>query len=113
MVKSQAPLRFESMREPVAAPASLLMECWGSSHNGQVLKLFTDDTIATNTPFQTVQDTTFVILERQKLVDIANHIAANATFDETAHQWDHVEKLSGQFKGHLRPILLMVAKSTD
>ena len=75
---------------------------------GQVLKIFTDDRIATNTPFRDVQATAFSILERQKLVDIADQIATNTKFDETTYQWEHVDRLARQFKRHLRPILLMV-----
>ncbi len=41
---------------------------------GQVLKLFTDDSIAENTPFSKVQGKAFSILERQKLAFIADHI---------------------------------------
>jgi Tn3 transposase DDE domain len=72
---------------------------------GQVLKLFTDDSIAENTPFRNVQATAFGILERQKLDFVADHIATNARFDETAFQWDHIDTLASQFKRHLRPIL--------
>jgi TnpA family transposase len=75
---------------------------------GQVLKLFTDDSIAENTPFQKVQEKAFGIIERQKLGFIADHIATEARFDETAFQWEHVDELSHQFKRHLRPILLAV-----
>ena len=75
---------------------------------GQVLKLFTDDSIATNTPFLAVQTKAFSILERQKLVDIADQITTKTKFDETAFQWEHIEKISRQFKKHLRPILLTV-----
>lgn len=72
---------------------------------GLVLKLFTDGNITENTPFQEVQAKAFGILERQKLDFIADHIATNARFDETAFQWEHVDKLAAQFKRHLRPIL--------
>jgi TnpA family transposase len=75
---------------------------------GQVLKLFTDDRIADNTPFQAVQTQAFTILERQKLERIAEQIATNAHFDETAFQWEHIDRLAPQFKRHLRPILLGV-----
>jgi TnpA family transposase len=75
---------------------------------GQVLKLFTDDGIGGNTPFQTVQTHAFAILDRQKLVRIADQIATNARFDETAFQWEHIDTLAHQFKRHLRPILLAV-----
>ena len=42
---------------------------------GHVLKLFTDERIAPQTPFQDVQATAFGILERQQLDMIADHIA--------------------------------------
>jgi TnpA family transposase len=80
---------------------------------GQVLKLFTDDTIATDTPFQTVQAMAFALLERRKLAVIADQITKNAKFDETAFQWEHVDKLAGQFKRNLRPVLLMVDFATS
>jgi TnpA family transposase len=75
---------------------------------GQVLKLFTDDSIAEDTPFSRVQTKAFSILERQKLDFIADHIVTNVSFDETAFQWEHVDKLAHQFKRHLRPILRSV-----
>ena len=72
---------------------------------GRVLKLFTDDGIPAGTPFDNVQATAFSILERPKLELVAEHIATNAKFDETAFQWEHIEKLAPQFKRHLRRIL--------
>ena len=75
---------------------------------GQVLKLFTDDHIAAQTPFQDVQAQAFRILERSTLDLVAEHIATHARFDEAALQWEHVDKLAPQFKRHLRPILLAV-----
>lgn len=75
---------------------------------GQVLKIFTDDRMEINTLFRDVQAKAFSILERQKLVDIADQIVTNAKFDETTFQWEHIDKLALQFKRHLRQILLMV-----
>lgn len=72
---------------------------------GQILKLFTDDTIAETTPFQEVQTKAFEILERQKLAFLAEHIATQTSFDETAFQWEHIDTLARQFKCNLRPIL--------
>ena len=87
-----------------------------SNHNlkkaGRVLKLFTDDNIKADTPFQDVQNTAFAILERQKLAAIAAQIATHAKFDETAFQWEHIDALAHQFKRHLRPILLAVDFAT-
>lgn len=75
---------------------------------GKLLKIFTDDSISIETPFKDVQAKAFTILERQKIIDIADRISTNAKLDETAFQWDHIGKLAPQFKRHLRPILLMV-----
>jgi len=75
---------------------------------GKVLKIFTDKSIAGDAPFYQVQAKAFGILEQQKLESIADHISKNVRFDETAFQWEHVDKLATQFKRHLRPILLTV-----
>lgn len=75
---------------------------------GQVLKLFTDNSIAKTASFQDVRIKAFEILEPQKLAFVADHIASQATFDETAFQWDHVDVLALRFKRYLRPILLSV-----
>lgn len=75
---------------------------------GQVLKIFTDNSIAENTPFQKVQAKAFGILERQKLDLIADQITSKSKFDETAFQWEQIDGLAHQFKRRLRPILCAV-----
>jgi TnpA family transposase len=75
---------------------------------GQVLKLFTDSHIAAHTPFAEVQATAFGILPRPQLDFVAEHIATDARFDETAFHWEHIDVLAPQFKRHLRPLLLAV-----
>ena len=70
-----------------------------------VLKLFTDDTIADETPFSFVQTQAFSILSRDRLSFVADRIAGEVKFDETAFAWEHISLLSHQFKRHLRPIL--------
>jgi len=75
---------------------------------GQVLKIFTDDSIAIDTPFKDIQATAFTILERQEIIDIADQISTNVKLDETVFQWDHIGKLAPQYKRHLRPILLII-----
>jgi len=75
---------------------------------GQVLKLFTNDSIPEETPFHQVQAQAFSILERPKLDFIADYIATKARFDETAFQWEHIDKLAHQFKRNLRLILKTV-----
>jgi TnpA family transposase len=74
---------------------------------GRVLKLFLDDQ-APETPFATVQATAFAILARDRLADIADYIATEASFDETAFQWQHIDTIARRFKQHLRPILRTV-----
>lgn len=73
-----------------------------------VLKLFTTDGIEKDTPFHEVQAKAFTIIEREKLDLVANHITSQITFDETAFQWEHIDKLGLQFKRYLRPILSSV-----
>lgn len=80
---------------------------------GQVLKLFTDDSIAKSASFQEIQTRAFEILERQKLDFIAEHIVSQAKFDETAFQWEHVDTLAPQFKRTLRTVLLAVEFATS
>jgi TnpA family transposase len=75
---------------------------------GQVLKLFTDDSIPQDTSFQAVQARAFEILDRQKLDFVAEHIVSQAQFDETAFQWAHIDKLAAQFKRNLRPVLISI-----
>ena len=75
---------------------------------GEVLKIFTDDSIPTNTPFQDVQARAFSILDRDKIVDVADQIAKQAKFDEAAFQWEHVDKIARQIKLNLRPVLLNI-----
>lgn len=75
---------------------------------GQVLKIMTDDSIPTHTPFQDIQNRAFAILERKKLSTLADQIVTNTKFDEMAFQWEHIDTLANRFKRYLRPILLMV-----
>jgi TnpA family transposase len=79
---------------------------------GQVLKLLTDESIEASTPFKTVQSNIFGILPRPKLIVVAERMVKTVSFDETAFQWEHIDKLSHQFKLHLRQIILTVEFTT-
>ena len=72
---------------------------------GQVLKLMTDESIPADTPFKTFQSNAFGILPRQKLIIVADRMAKAVSFDETAFQWEYIDKLSRQFKLHLRQVI--------
>jgi TnpA family transposase len=75
---------------------------------GQILKLFTSDQIAATTPFQTVRDKAFAILDRHKLDQVADYISTKVYVDEQALQWAHLERQAKRLKRHLRPILMAV-----
>ena len=75
---------------------------------GAVLKLFTAAEADADTPFGAVQARAFVILDRDRLDRVADHLAKTAVCDEGALQWAHVDRLAPQFKRHLRPLLLAV-----
>lgn len=101
------------MDDAKATAKEQVYECYTESNQnmkkaGQVLKLFTDESIPTHTPFQEIRDRAFAILERQKLVAIADQIVTNTKFDEIAFQWEHIDRLAPRFKRHLRSILLMI-----
>ena len=72
---------------------------------GRVLKLFTQDELAPQTPFHEVQTHAFTILDRDPLDHVANYIGQQAQFDERAFQWDHIDNMERRFKRRLRPIL--------
>lgn len=75
---------------------------------GQVLRLFTAEGIAAETPFHEVQETAFSILGRDELSEVADRITGQAGPDEQAFQWEHVDLLAPRFKRQLRPILQAV-----
>jgi TnpA family transposase len=72
---------------------------------GQVLKLFTDDTVAGSTPFEDVRQKAFAMLSAARLDSVAEYLASKARFDEVAFQWQHIDKAAHRFKRTLRPVL--------
>ena len=75
---------------------------------GQILKLFTSNQISAATPFQTVRDSAFAILDCHKLDSLADYISTTVHVDELALHWAHVEGQAKRLKRHLRPILMAV-----
>ena len=74
----------------------------------QVLRLFTDPSIAEQTPFHEVRAKAFRILDGPHIDFVADHSTTDVQFDETAYQWQHIDALASQFKRHLRPITVSV-----
>lgn len=72
---------------------------------GQVLKLFTDERLTPDTPFQEVQAQAFALLERVQLERLATRLAEASPLDQAALQWEHLDQITARFKRHLRPIL--------
>jgi hypothetical protein len=73
--------------------------------SGQVLRLFTDESIAGSTPFEAVRQRAFAMLSSDRLASVAESMVSNAQFDETALQWEHLDKAAQRLKINLRPIL--------
>jgi len=74
---------------------------------GLVLQLLLADAMP-ETAFATIQAHAFAILERDRLARIADYLATQANFDETAFQWEHIDTMARRFKRHLRPLLCTV-----
>ncbi|MDQ6661460.1 MAG: Tn3 family transposase, partial [Chloroflexota bacterium] len=55
-----------------------------------------------------VQATAFALLDRKRLAVVADYIAGEANFDETALQWARLDVIARRFKQHLRPIVRAV-----
>jgi hypothetical protein len=73
---------------------------------GQVLKLFTDESLPQATSFGEAQQKAFQILSRQQLTAVADSLMGKLSFDETAFHWEHVDTQARSFKLRLRPIVL-------
>ena len=81
-----------------------------------MLRLFTDGSIAESEPFGEVRRKAFEVLDPASLNSLADYMVTRARFDETAFQWEHIDRMATRFKQHLRPILQSVefaAPSTD
>ena len=74
----------------------------------QLLRLYNDEMIPELMPFHEVRVKAFSILEAHKIDFVADHLTKEVKFDETAFQWEHIDKLAQQFKLNLRPILQTV-----
>ncbi len=72
---------------------------------GQILKLFTDSAIAGSTPLEEVRQKAFTVLPEARLNAVAEYLGNEAQFDETAFEWQHLDKVAHRFKLTLRPIL--------
>jgi len=70
---------------------------------GEVLKLFTAE-YEGSTPFCTVQEQAFALLDRQRVLSVAEYIINEASCDEIAFEWEHIDSLARRFKQHLRPL---------
>src|SRR5713226_2042410 len=74
---------------------------------GEVLKLFTAE-YERSTPFWSVQEKAFAILDRQRLTSLADSLVNEASIDEIAFEWEHIDSMARRFKQHLRPLFRTV-----
>src|SRR5258708_28516153 len=70
---------------------------------GEVLRIFTAE-YEGNTPFGAVQEQAFTLLDRQRLARVAEYMVNDASFDEIAFEWEHIDSMARRFKHHLRPL---------
>jgi TnpA family transposase len=68
---------------------------------GKVLNLFIDDSISDDTPFSTVKEKAFSLLDHERFPLVADYMRSIA-FDKTSFEWSHYGKLSHAFKRNLR-----------
>ncbi len=74
---------------------------------GEVLKLFTAE-YEHHTPFCTVQEQAFALLDQQRLTRVAEYLVNEASCDEIAFEWEHIDSMARRFKQHLRPLFRAV-----
>jgi len=74
---------------------------------GEVLKLFTAE-YERDMPFGTVQEKAFALLDRQRLTRVAEYMVNEASCDEIAFEWEHIDSMSRRFKQHLRPLFRVI-----
>src|SRR6266851_3814851 len=84
--------------EAKATAKRAVYEYRGLSHQdlpkaGEVLKLFTAEYEST-TPFCTVQEQAFALLDRQRLTRVAEYISNEANCDEMAFEWEHIDSMT-------------------
>jgi len=70
---------------------------------GEVLKLFTVE-YEHHTPFGSVQEHAFALLDLQRLTRVAEYLVNEASCDEIAFEWEHIDSLARRFKQRLRPL---------
>lgn len=68
---------------------------------GEVLTLFVDESIPAETPFATVQEKAFMLLERETIPTVADYLR-NIAFDKTGFEWSYYSTLSLTIKRNLR-----------
>ena len=69
----------------------------------QILRLFTNETIPPEMPFQQIQAKAFKILKQKKIDQVAKYLVNETAFDETAFEWEFIESKASTFKVGLRP----------
>jgi hypothetical protein len=68
---------------------------------GQVLNLFIDQSIPGKTPFATVKEKAFSLLEVERFAQVSDYMR-NIEFDKTAFEWSYYGTLQYKFKLNLR-----------
>jgi TnpA family transposase len=87
----------EAMNNAVASASKNLQAA------GHVLSLFTDNQITDDTPFSSIKEKAFTLLDPEQFPLVSDYLR-NIAFDKTAFEWSHYTKLSATFKRNLRQL---------
>lgn len=68
---------------------------------GEVLRLFVDESIASDCPFSDVKARAFELLEATAFTSVSNYLR-NVAFDKLDYEWSYFTKLSSTIKRNLR-----------
>ena len=94
--EKQAKLASEQAMQQAIIDASANLQA-----AGQVLDLFTDDSIPGETPFASVKQMAFSLLKVEHFPLVSDYMR-NIEFDKTAFEWSYYGKLQHKFKLNLR-----------
>ena len=87
----------------IAMQQALLSASENLQAAGQVLSLFVDPAIPTDTPFSVVKEKAFGLLAPDQFPLVSDYLR-DVTFDKTAFEWAYYSKLSPTFKRNLRQL---------
>jgi hypothetical protein len=75
----------------------------------KVLALFLDPKMPKEMPFAAVRERALEFLAPERLERLCQHLAGDASLDETAYEWDQIDRVMHKAKRNLRPLLRFIS----